>query len=77
MAKLLQEVKTTIRQQYPNIVVNLKIERKWIKTTINAYHTGIEKIVQAFCETNDLLPKNGLAAYPLTKPTLQSEVDIE
>jgi hypothetical protein len=42
-----------------------------------AYGTGIEKIVQAFYEQNNFLTKNELAPYPLTKPTLQSEVGIK
>jgi hypothetical protein len=76
-AKLLEDVKTTIRQQYPNIVVNLKVQRKGIKTTINAYGSGIEQMVRAFCDTHDLLEKNGLPTYPLTKPTLQSKVHAQ
>ena len=77
MAKVLQKVKTTIRQKYPYIVVNLKAERKGVKTTINAYGTGVDKIFQAYVDTRDLLEKNGLTAYPLAKPTPQSEVNAK
>ena len=40
VATVLQQVKTTIRQRYLHTVVNLKSERKWVKTRITAYGTA-------------------------------------
>ena len=73
VATVLQQVKTTIQQRYPYTVVNLKVERKGVKTTITAYGIGMDKAVEAYVDTHDLLTKNGFAVYPLTKPALQSE----
>ena len=68
VATVLQQVKTTIQQRYPYTVVNLKVERKGVKTTITAYGIGMDKAVEAYVDTHDLLTKNGFAVYPLTKP---------
>ena len=49
MAKVLQKVKTTIRQKYPYIVVNLKAERKGVKTTITCIRHRNRQDISGIC----------------------------
>jgi hypothetical protein len=74
VATVLQQVKTAIQQRYPGIVVNLKAERKGVKTTIRAYGAGLGK---AYDQVHVLLIKEGFTVYPLTARKDMSQLHKE
>ena len=80
-ANVLEQVKTTIQRRYPNTIVNLKVQRKGVRTTIHVWGRSptetVEKLFRVRSETHDLLTKNGFTIYPLTEPAMQSEKDVQ
>jgi hypothetical protein len=71
-----EQIKTAIQQRYPNTVVSLRVERKWIKTKVEEYGDGSltatsEKAVRAYRDILDLLTKNGFVAYPMRNITVR------